>query len=131
MPKTSLIRTAVASAAVLVVSPAALASPVGDADLRGKTICWNYGGTRNTYGVDGSLDSNLLGHGTWSLLGDRLTERGEEGEFTFTITMEGRTFHKTGASLVQCLACTGNTPGTPGSGRQTSFVDVWGSYCQK
>jgi hypothetical protein len=127
MAKTSFVPTAVLGA-MLVVSTAALASPVKDADLRAKTICWSYGGTRNTYGTDGSFDSNLLGHGTWSLLGDRLTERGETGVFTFTITMEGRTFHKTGASLVQMPW---NSTGPPGSGRQTIFVDVWGSYCQK
>src|SRR5271166_3674088 len=63
----------------------ALAGPVTDADLRGKTICWSYGGTRNTYGKDGSLDSNLVGHGTWSLVGDRITEHGDHGVFSFTI----------------------------------------------
>ena len=54
----------------------ALASPVTDADLRGKKICWYSKGVNNTYGKDGSLESNLLGHGTWRLVGDKLTETG-------------------------------------------------------
>ena len=41
----------------------AAAGPVGDADLRGKTVCWSYGGTRNTYRKDGSFDSSHS-HGT-------------------------------------------------------------------
>jgi hypothetical protein len=51
----------------------ALASPVTDADLSGKKICWYSKGVNNTYGKDGSLESNLLGHGTWHLAGDKLT----------------------------------------------------------
>jgi hypothetical protein len=70
----------------------ALASAVTDADLRGKTICWSYGGTRNTYGKDGSFDSNLIGHGTWRLVADRLTEDGEHGVYTFTISKDGELF---------------------------------------
>jgi hypothetical protein len=91
---------------------AALASPVTDADLRGKTICWSYGGTRNTYGKDGSLDSNLVGKGTWSLVGDRITEHGDHGVFSFTIEKQAGTLHMYGKS--------------PGGG----WVDVTGSYCK-
>jgi hypothetical protein len=90
----------------------ALAGPVSDADLRGKTICWSYGGTRNTYGKDGSLDSNLVGHGTWSLVGDRITEHGDHGVFSFTIEKNGGVLHMYGRS--------------PGGGS----VDVTGSYCK-
>jgi hypothetical protein len=130
MTKTWLLRAAIMLGAVIVVSPAVLASPITDADLRGKTICWSYGGTRNTYGSDGSLDSNLLGHGTWSLRGDTLTEHGGPGDFTFTITKEGQTFHKTGATFVS-LPVYGNSPGPPETHGHTMFVDVWGSYCHK
>jgi hypothetical protein len=90
----------------------ALANPVTDADLRGKTICWSYGGTRNTYGKDGSFDSNLIGHGTWSLVGDRITENGDHGVFSFTIEKQAGTLHMYGKS--------------PGGG----WVDVIGSYCK-
>jgi hypothetical protein len=90
----------------------ARAGPVSDADLRGKTICWSYGGTRNTYGKDGSLDSNLVGHGTWSLAGDRITEHGDHGVFSFTIEKNARVLHMYGKS--------------PGGG----WVDVTGSYCK-
>jgi hypothetical protein len=90
----------------------ALAGPVSDADLRGKTICWSYGGTRNTYGKDGSLDSNLVGHGTWSLVGDRITEHGDHGVFSFTIEKNGGVLHMYGRS--------------PGGGS----VDVTGSCCK-
>jgi hypothetical protein len=86
--------------------------PVTDADLRGKTICWSYGGTRNTYGKDGSLDSNLIGHGTWTLVGDRLTEHGDHGVFTFKIEKEGATFHMYGRTVANGSA------------------DVWGNYCK-
>jgi hypothetical protein len=89
----------------------ALAAPVTDADLRGKTVCWSYGGTRNTYGKDGSFDSNLVGHGTWRLVADRLTEDGDHGVYTFTISKEGQTLHMYGR--------------TPGGGS----VEVWGRYC--
>jgi hypothetical protein len=89
----------------------ALVSPVTDADLRGKTICWSYGGTRNTYGKDGSFDSNLIGHGTWRLVADRLTEDGDHGVYTFTISKDGGTFHMYGRA-------SGNT-----------LVEVWGHYC--
>jgi hypothetical protein len=120
MPKASPIPTAMASGALIVVSAAALASPVTDADLRGKTICWSYFGTRNTYGKDGSFDSNLLGHGTWSLVGDTLTERSDHGAFTFTISREGQAFHIYGASIAHAQTIA-----------KTVFVDAWGSYCTK
>jgi hypothetical protein len=84
----------------------ALASPVTDDDLRGKKICWYSKGVDNTYGKDGSLESNLLGHGTWRLAGDQLTEDGLH-HYTFTITKEGEIFHMTN-----------NVVG-----------DVWGRYC--
>jgi hypothetical protein len=70
----------------------ALANPVTDGDLRGKKICWYSKGVNNTYGNDGSLESNLLGHGTWRLVGDKLTETGLH-VYTFTTTKEGGTFH--------------------------------------
>jgi hypothetical protein len=98
MSKASLAPTAVSLAAVLIMSPSALAAPVTDADLRGKTICWSNGGTRSTYGKDGSFESNLIGRGTWSLVGDRLTENGDHGVFSFTITKEGETFHMYGVT---------------------------------
>ena len=85
---------------------AALASPVTDADLRGKKICWYSKGVNNTYGIDGSLESNLLGHGTWRLVGDQLTETGPH-VYTFTITKEGGTFHMINSSV----------------------GEVWGRYC--
>ena len=98
--------------AVLYHPSPALAGPVSDADLRGKTICWSYGGTRNIYGKDGSLDSNLVGHGTWNLAGDRITEHGDHGVFSFTIEKRAGTLHMYGRS--------------PGGG----WVDVTGSYCK-
>lgn len=76
----------------------ALASPVTDADLRGKKICWYSKGVNNTYGKDGSLESNLLGHGTWRLVGDKLTETGLH-VYTFTITKEGDHFHMTNGEI--------------------------------
>jgi len=84
----------------------ALASPVTDADLRGKKICWYSKGVDNTYGKDGSLDSSLLGHGTWRLVGDKLTESGLH-VYTFTITKEGGTFHMI----------------------NNEVGEVWGRYC--
>jgi hypothetical protein len=101
------------TALALVFGPpvVALASPVTDADLRGKTVCWSYGGTRNTYGKDGSFDSNLIGRGTWRLVADRLTEDGDHGVYTFTIDKDGQTLHMYGK--------------TPGGGS----VEVWGHYC--
>src|SRR5271170_1809364 len=100
-----------AAAALLFARPVVtLAAPVTDADLRGKTVCWSYGGTRNTYGKDGSFDSNLVGHGTWSLVGDRITEHGDHGVFSFTIEKQAGTLHMYGRS--------------PGGG----WVDVTGSY---
>ena len=110
MPKTSQRILVVAPVVVLALAPA-MARPVTDSDLRGKTVCWSYGGTRNTYGKDGSFDSNLAGHGTWSLVGDRLTEHGDHGVYSFTIDKQGGKLHMYGR--------------TPGGGS----VEVWGSYC--
>jgi hypothetical protein len=76
----------------------AVASPVTDADLRGKKICWYSKGVNNTYSKDGSLESNLLGHGTWRLVGDKLTETGLH-VYTFTITKEDGTFHMTNREI--------------------------------
>ena len=59
MPGASKVILIAVSALVFGRPIVALASPVADADLRGKTICWSYGGTRNTYGKDGSFNSNL------------------------------------------------------------------------
>jgi 2-polyprenyl-6-methoxyphenol hydroxylase-like FAD-dependent oxidoreductase len=67
VPKASQLILMVVSIVALSCPTVALAGPVADADLRGKTICWSYGATRNTYGKDGSLDSSLVGHGAWSL----------------------------------------------------------------
>jgi hypothetical protein len=57
-------------------------------------------------------DSNLAGHGTWSLVGDRITEHGDHGVFSFTIEKLAGTLHMYGRS--------------PGGG----WVDVTGSYCK-
>jgi hypothetical protein len=76
----------------------ALASPVRDADLRGKKICWYSKGVINTYGKDGSLESSLLGRGTWRLVGDQLTESGLH-VYIFTITKDGGTFRMTNREI--------------------------------
>jgi hypothetical protein len=62
--------------------------------------------------ASGSLDSNLAGHGTWSLVGDRITEHGDHGVFSFMIEKLAGTLHMYGRS--------------PGGG----WVDVTGSYCK-
>jgi hypothetical protein len=111
MPKALPLMVMVVSAAVFARPIIAMAGPVVDADLRGKTICWSYGGTRNTYHKDGSLDSNLIGHGTWRLVGDRLTEAGDHGVFTFTISKEGGQFHMYGRTVA------------------SGSADVSGNYC--
>ena len=92
MPKALQFMLIVVSMLVLGDCIVALAAPVTDADLRGKKICWYSKGVNNSYGKDGSLESNLLGHGTWRLVGDKLTETGLH-VYTFTITKEGATFH--------------------------------------
>jgi hypothetical protein len=111
MPGASNVILMAASALLFARPVVALAAPVTDADLRGKTVCWSYGGTRNTYRKDGSFDSNLVGHGTWRLVADRLTEDGDHGVYTFTIDKDGQTLHMYGK--------------TPGGGS----VEVWGHYC--
>jgi hypothetical protein len=112
VPKASQLILMVVSQVVFTCPVVALAGPVTDADLRGKTVCWSYGGTRNTYGRDGSFDSNLVGHGTWSLVGDRITEHGDHGMFSFTIEKQAGALHMYGRS--------------PGGG----WVDVTGTYCK-
>jgi hypothetical protein len=106
MPKSLQFTLMVVSVLVFWGRIVALASPVTDADLRGKKICWYSKGVINTYGKDGSLESNLLGHGKWRLVGDKLTENGLH-DYTFTITKEGGTFHMTNREV----------------------GEVWGRYC--
>jgi hypothetical protein len=79
---------------VVAYSAAAFAGPVAEADLAGKKICWSNGGVA-TYGKDGTYESNMNGHGTWRLVGDKLIEQGA-GEYTFTITKEGEILHMSG-----------------------------------
>jgi hypothetical protein len=69
---------------------AALASPVTDADIRGKVICWS-GGPIITYGKDGNFYSTQVGNGKWHLVGNKLTVDGVRGHGTFTITKQGGT----------------------------------------
>jgi hypothetical protein len=101
---------AILSGAVVAYSTAAFAEPVTKADLAGKKICW--GDETATYGKNGSLDSNVIGHGTWSLAGDRLVGKGDHGSYTSTITKENGSFH---ASMY------GGANGT---------YDAWGKYCK-
>jgi hypothetical protein len=110
MTRTSLLPRAATSVALLTVPAAALASPVTDADLRGKKICWNVG-ANHVYHQDGSLESNIIGNGTWRLVGDTLTEKGTvgQGTYIFTIINEGGTFHMT---------------------QQNGNLEVWGKYCK-
>ena len=101
---------AILSGALVACSVAASAEPVTKADLAGKKICWS--DETATYGKNGSPDSNVIGHGTWSLAGDRLVGKGDHGSYSGTITKENGTFHAsvyTGAS------------GT---------YDAWGKYCK-
>ena len=103
MPRASKLISITALALVFGPPVVAVASPVTDADLRGKTVCWSYGGTRNTYRKDGSFNSNLVGHGTWRLVADRLTEDGDHGVYTFTIDKDGQTLHMYGKTLRRWL----------------------------
>jgi hypothetical protein len=101
---------AILSVAVVACLAAAFAEPVTKADFAGKTICWN--DERATYGKNGSLYSNVIGHGTWSLAGDRLTGKGDHGNYTATITKDNGNFHasmNTGAS---------------------GMYEAWGKYCK-
>jgi hypothetical protein len=111
MTRTSLLPRAVTSVALLTASAAALASPVTEADLRGKKVCWNVG-ANHVYHQDGSLESNIIGNGTWRLVGDRITEHGDHGVFSFTIEKNGGSFHMYGRSVAN------------------GWVDVTGSYCK-
>ncbi len=88
---------------------AALASPVTDADLRGKMICWSAGAII-TYGKDGFFYSTQVGNGKWRLVGNKLTVDGVGGHGTFTITKQGGTFL---ASVIE-----GN-----------NLKKYWGKYC--
>jgi hypothetical protein len=88
----------------------ASADPVTDADIRGKKICWTTGVT-STYGKDGSFDSNRSGHGTWTLVGDRLTVMAANGSGESQITKENGTFH------------------TLRTGRHGNNLEGWGKYC--
>jgi hypothetical protein len=110
MRKTPVFFRAVACAVMLSNSVAALAEPVTDADLRGKKICWNNGGT-SFYGKDGSFEGARFGHGTWSLVGDRLTVNAEHGSGASSITKDNATFH------------------TVSSGRHGKSFEAWGKYC--
>jgi hypothetical protein len=110
MHKTSFIIRAVVWGAALSGSIAAMADPVSDADLRGKKICWNTGGT-SAYNKDGSFDGTRSGHGTWSLTGDLLSVNAEHGTGAGTITKDSGTFH---------LAWTA---------RHGKGQEIWGKYC--
>jgi hypothetical protein len=87
----STLKMGAALSVAVVACSAAFAAPVTKADFAGKTICWN--DERATYGKNGSLDSNVIGHGTWSLAGDRLEGKGDHGNYTATITKDNGTFH--------------------------------------
>ena len=89
---------------------AACADPVTRADLAGKKICWS--DETATYGKNGSLDSNVCGHGTWRLVGDQLEGKGDHCAYTGTITKENGTFH---ASMY--IGASG-------------MYDAWGKYCK-
>ena len=54
MLKTSIVIGAIMCGVALASSIVALADPVTDADLRGKKICWNNGGT-SSFGKDGTF----------------------------------------------------------------------------
>ena len=110
MPKALQFALVVLSAAVFNPSTAAHASPVTEADLSGKKICWNVG-ANHVYHKDGSLESNIIGNGTWRLVGNTLTEKGTvgQGTFIFTITKDNGTFHMT---------------------QQNGNLGVWGKYCK-
>jgi hypothetical protein len=94
---------AILSGAVVACSAAAFAEPVTEADLAGKKICWDNGGIA-TYGKDGSYESNVNGHGTWRLVGDKLTEQGGGG-YTFTITKKGDILHMSGVVETSGKVC--------------------------
>jgi hypothetical protein len=121
MTRTSLVRRALTLGVALAASGTAFAGPVTDADLRGKTICWSSGGSRSTYGKDGSYNSNLLGHGTWTLAGDALTEHGDNGVLTLTIEKQGETFHMYGSPASRNLLTFGT---------EARWVEFFGSYCK-
>ena len=89
---------AIVLGAVVAYSAAAFAGSVTKADLAGKKICWS-GGANITYGKDGYFYSNEEGNGTWRLAGDRLIMVGVAGEYDWTMTKQGGTFHSIGRTL--------------------------------
>lgn len=111
MSRISLILSALVCSAALAQSLPAVADPVTDADLRGKKICWNNGGT-SSYNKDGSFDGNRSGHGTWRLNGDVLTVNADHGSGANNINKDGSTFHITRRGSK--------------SGKD---LEAWGNYC--
>lgn len=95
MLRTPFVTGAIACAAALAGSLAAFAAAVTDADLEGKKICWSDGGTP-TYGKNGVYDEPGFGHGTWKLVGGRLTVAASNGEYTGAITKENGSFNISG-----------------------------------
>ena len=95
MLRTPFVTGAIACAAALAGSLAALAAAVTDADLEGKKICWSDGGTP-TYGKNGVYDEPGFGHGTWKLVGGRLTVAASNGEYTGAITKVNGGFNISG-----------------------------------
>jgi hypothetical protein len=106
MLRTPFLAGAVACAAALVSSMAALAASVSNADLEGKKICWSDGGTP-TYGRNGVYDEPGFGHGTWELTGGRLTVVASNGEYSGTITKVNGSFHISGRINAQVLDASG------------------------
>jgi hypothetical protein len=88
MSRTSLILTVLVYGMALAQSLPAIAGGVSDADLRGKKICWNSGGS-SSYSKDGSFDGTFAGHGTWTLVGDQIEVHGDHGSGVNTITKDG------------------------------------------
>jgi hypothetical protein len=86
---------AILPGAMVAYAAAALAGPVTKADLTGKKICWSSGGSP-TYYRNGDYHEDILGYGTWTLSGDRLTVVASHGHYTGTITKENETFHISG-----------------------------------
>jgi len=92
MPKALKVMLAAVSIILIGRPIVALASPVMDADIRGKTICWSSGAII-TYSKDGFFYSAQVGNGKWRLVGNKLTaDKGVGGRGTLTITKQGETF---------------------------------------
>ena len=92
MLKTSYFTLFVLFAIAFGPSTAALAAPVTDSDLRGRTICWN-SGVKVTYGKDGFFYSDQVGSGTWRVVGDKVVTVGVRGDYAWTITKERGALH--------------------------------------